>query len=136
MVHVELLDKKYSWKDMSLLQFLQEGNIPKKWEKFFEREDIQKIIYTISQELDKVRKTKIIYPSIQQVFRALYLLPIDKIKAVIVGQDCYHNGSTEYDGSAVGLCFSVKPGNKINPSLRSIYTELKQVKIDLQVKML
>ena len=126
MVHVELLDKKYSWKDMSFYQFLQEGNIPKNWDVFFEREDIQKIIYSISQELDKVRETKIIYPTIQQVFRALYILPVDKIKAVIVGQDCYHNGNTEYDGSAVGLCFSVKPGNKINPSLRSIYTELKQ----------
>jgi uracil-DNA glycosylase len=34
--------------------------------------------------------------------------------------DPYHNGS------AVGYCFSVLPGNRINPSLRNMYNELKQ----------
>ena len=39
--------------------------------------------------------------------------------------DPYHNGS------AVGLAFSVKAGNPINPSLRSIYKELKNEKISV-----
>lgn len=37
----------------------------------------------------------------------------------MTGQDPYHNGS------AVGLCFSVKKGNDINPSLLNIYKELE-----------
>ena len=71
----------------------------------------------ISKELEVEAKTSTIYPEINKVFRAF--IPLDKIKVVILGQDPYHNGS------AVGLCFSVLPGNKVNPSLKNIYTELK-----------
>ena len=39
---------------------------------------------------------------------------------VIIGQDPYHN-----EGQAHGLCFSVKPGVDVPPSLVNIYKELK-----------
>jgi uracil-DNA glycosylase len=45
--------------------------------------------------------------------------PLDKVKVVIVGQDPYHGPN-----QAHGLCFSVKRGQKIPPSLRNIYKEL------------
>jgi len=121
---ISFVDEQYSWKNISLLEFLDEGNIPSGWKDFFSREDVKKQISIISSDLDEIRTRKIIYPPVYQVFRALYLVPVDKIKAVIIGQDCYHNGTTEYDGSAIGLCFSVKPGNIVNPSLKNIYKEL------------
>lgn len=62
---------------------------------------------------------KIIAPSARQIFRAFKLTPIDKVKAVIVGQDPYH-GSNQ----ANGLCFSVNDGIAIPPSLQNIFKEL------------
>ena len=114
---MELYDTTYDWKKMSLLEYLERGHVPSKWKDVFEQQH-QKLS-DISSELDKCRKTSEIYPPIHQVFRSFYLTPLYDIKAVIIGMDPYHNGS------AVGLCFSVKPGNQINPSLRSIYKELK-----------
>lgn len=114
-------NKIYSWKNMSLWDFLHEGNIPLGWTQFFL--DNQDILHRISHIINQ-KKCDIIYPPINRVFRAF--IPIKKIKVVIMGMDPYHNGSTEYDGSAVGLCFSVLPGNKINPSLRNIYKELER----------
>jgi len=60
-----------------------------------------------------------IYPPPQEVFSALHLTPIDKVKVVIVGQDPYHQYNQGH-----GLAFSVKRGVKIPPSLRNIYKEL------------
>ena len=54
------------------------------------------------------------------MFNAFELTPYSKVKVVILGQDPYHN-----DGQAHGLCFSVKPGTDIPPSLKNIYKELE-----------
>ena len=120
-MNVLLEDKHYDWKTMTLIDFLNEGNIPSSYKDFFIKH--QEELETISTELSNSKTT--IYPPIHQVFRALYLTPLNKIKAVIIGMDPYHNGS------AVGLAFSVKTGNPINPSLRSIYKELKNEKISV-----
>lgn len=118
MTEIRVLDKEYSWKGMTLLEFLEEGNIPTEWADFFKRPEVWADIKEISSKLSK--ETRTIYPVIQNIFRVLYLTPPDKIKVVIIGQDPY------FQGSAVGLCFSVKKGNTINPSLRNIYSELKR----------
>jgi uracil-DNA glycosylase len=118
-VKINVTDKEYDWKEMSLWEFLEEGNIPSGWTEFFEKEKVQQQLWSVSEDLNDTRQSKTIFPPIHQVFRAFYTVPLDKIKAVIIGMDPYHNGS------AVGLCFSVKPGNRINPSLRNIYKELK-----------
>lgn len=112
------IDSEYDWKKITLWEFLDEGNIPRTWEEFFHDGKVQEELQYISCELDKEEYT--IYPSINQVFRAFYMCPLTSVKSVILGMDPYHNGS------AVGLCFSVKPGNKINPSMRVIYKELKR----------
>lgn len=62
---------------------------------------------------------KKIYPNINDYFAALNLTPIDQIKVVIVGQDPYHG-----PGQAHGLCFSVKDGVRLPPSLKNIFKEL------------
>lgn len=117
-MELELVDTYYDWKSLSLIDFL-ENNTPQDWLDFFSKSEIQHELENISEKLYDIAQEKVIYPPINQVFRALYMVPICNIKAVIIGQDCYHNGS------AVGLCFSVKKGNKINPSLRNIYKELE-----------
>ena len=65
-------------------------------------------------------KTKTIYPSFNNVFKALEFTPYKNVKAVIIGQDPYHG-----EGEANGLCFSVNKDIKQPPSLRNIFKELK-----------
>lgn len=60
------------------------------------------------------------FPPKKQIFRALELTPFDEVKVVIIGQDPYHN-----DFQANGLCFSVSENVTAPPSLKNIFTELK-----------
>ncbi|XP_021719861.1 uracil-DNA glycosylase, mitochondrial-like [Chenopodium quinoa] len=62
-----------------------------------------------------------IYPPPNLIFNALNSTPLDKVKAVILGQDPYHG-----PGQAMGLSFSVPEGIKIPSSLGNIFKELKQ----------
>jgi uracil-DNA glycosylase len=63
--------------------------------------------------------TRVVYPPSDELFSAFHFTPLSKVKVVILGQDPYHE-----PGEAHGLCFSVKPGVKIPPSLVNIYKEL------------
>ncbi|MBR0554744.1 uracil-DNA glycosylase [Ciceribacter sp. L1K23] len=63
---------------------------------------------------------KTIFPKGSEYFRALDLTPLQEVKVVILGQDPYHGA-----GQAHGLCFSVRPGIRIPPSLVNIYKELQ-----------
>ena len=60
-----------------------------------------------------------IFPPADDIFNAFHLTPLSKVKVVILGQDPYHNV-----GQAHGLCFSVKKGVQVPPSLVNIYQEL------------
>lgn len=59
------------------------------------------------------------YPPGPEIFAAFDLCPFDKVKVVIIGQDPYHG-----EGQAEGLCFSVKDGVKMPPSLVNIFREV------------
>ena len=61
------------------------------------------------------------FPLKNQIFRALELTPFEDVQVVIIGQDPYHN-----DFQANGLCFSVSDAVKAPPSLKNIFTELKE----------
>jgi len=61
-----------------------------------------------------------VFPPSDEIFSALHLTPLSKVKVVIIGQDPYHN-----IGQAHGLCFSVRPDVDIPPSLVNIYKELE-----------
>jgi uracil-DNA glycosylase len=61
-----------------------------------------------------------IFPKGAEYFRALDLTPLADVKVVILGQDPYHGL-----GQAHGLCFSVRPGVRIPPSLVNIYKEME-----------
>ncbi|WDT67823.1 uracil-DNA glycosylase [Cloacibacterium sp. TD35] len=60
------------------------------------------------------------FPPKNQIFRAIELTPFDEVEVVIIGQDPYHN-----DFQANGLCFSVSDQVSAPPSLKNIFTELK-----------
>ncbi|XKE43882.1 uracil-DNA glycosylase [Halomonas organivorans] len=62
---------------------------------------------------------KVIYPHSSHWFRAFELTPLHEVRVVILGQDPYHG-----PGQAHGLCFSVRPGVRIPPSLLNVYKEL------------
>ena len=89
------------------------------WEKAlseeFTKEYYKNLFLFIRQEYEKVP----VYPKAGDIFNAFHLTPLEKVKVVIIGQDPYHN-----PGQAHGLCFSVKPGVDIPPSLVNIYQEL------------
>ena len=61
-----------------------------------------------------------IYPHMNDIFNALKYTSYKDCRAVIIGQDPYHE-----PGQAHGLCFSVKPGTPLPPSLKNIYKELE-----------
>jgi uracil-DNA glycosylase len=60
-----------------------------------------------------------IFPPHSEVFNAFALTPAEDVKIVILGQDPYHGS-----GQAHGLCFSVRDGIRVPPSLANIYKEL------------
>lgn len=61
-----------------------------------------------------------VYPPASLRFKAFDLCPFHQTKALILGQDPYHGA-----GQAHGLSFSVPMGQKLPPSLRNIFKELK-----------
>lgn len=60
-----------------------------------------------------------VYPPGGEIFAAFDATPFDAVKVVILGQDPYHGPD-----QAHGLCFSVRPGVPVPPSLDNIYKEL------------
>ncbi len=64
-------------------------------------------------------RTKTIYPDMNDIFNSLKYTDYKDVKAVILGQDPYHEPS-----QAHGLCFSVKKGVPAPPSLQNIYKEI------------
>lgn len=65
------------------------------------------------------RQTHPVHPPADQVFAALHLTPYSDVKVLILGQDPYHG-----PGQAHGLCFSVRRGVRIPPSLVNVHKEL------------
>jgi len=66
------------------------------------------------------RKTGFVYPPEEDVYAALHLTAYADVKVLILGQDPYHG-----EGQAHGLCFSVRRGVQVPPSLQNIYKELQ-----------
>jgi uracil-DNA glycosylase len=60
------------------------------------------------------------FPPAGQIFSAFAECPFEAVKVVIIGQDPYHG-----HGQAHGLCFSVNDGISFPPSLRNIFTEIR-----------
>ncbi len=65
--------------------------------------------------------TSTVYPPGREIFSAFDHCDFDVVKVVIIGQDPYHG-----PGQANGLCFSVREGIRMPPSLVNIFKEIQQ----------
>lgn len=65
------------------------------------------------------RARHVVFPPAPEVFAALHLTPYERTRVVILGQDPYHGPN-----QAHGLCFSVRHGVPVPPSLQNIHKEL------------
>lgn len=61
----------------------------------------------------------VVHPDMYDIFNAFKATPYKDVKAVIIGQDPYYR-----PGQAHGMCFSVREGTPLPPSLKNIYKEL------------
>lgn len=96
------------------------------WKKLIEEESRKEYHKKLMTFLDNEYKSNEIYPARDDIYSALDMTPLDKVKVVILGQDPYHG-----EGQAHGLSFSVNKGIKLPPSLRNIYKELEE---DLEIE--
>ncbi|MGG7079596.1 uracil-DNA glycosylase [Clostridium sardiniense] len=89
------------------------------WNDLLKDEFSKEYYKKIHNFLIKQYNTNTIYPDKYDIFNALHFTPYKDVKVIILGQDPYHGPN-----QAHGLSFSVKPGNRIPPSLVNIYKEL------------
>lgn len=99
----------------------------KDWNLFFESIKNEPFAKSLKAFLNEEYENKVVYPPRDLLFNAFRLTNPLTLKAVIIGQDPYHN-----PGEAMGLSFSVPRGLDIPPSLRNIYKEIQN---DLGIKM-
>lgn len=62
----------------------------------------------------------VVYPDMYDLYNCFRYTPLGELEAVILGQDPYHE-----PGQAHGLCFSVREGVPLPPSLKNIYKEIQ-----------
>ena len=99
------------------------------WLTFLKAQMAQPYFQSLDSELKK-RATAgaLIYPPKNDIFNAYKFVQPKQVKVVILGQDPYHGPN-----QAHGLSFSVLPGQKIPPSLRNMFKELKQEYPDFDI---
>jgi uracil-DNA glycosylase len=86
-----------------------------KLEEEFHKPYFEQLIQFVKQEY----QTNTVYPPGKEIFRAFDCSEFDQVKVVIIGQDPYHG-----PGQANGLCFSVRDGVTMPPSLKNIFKEI------------
>ncbi|MDR1757521.1 MAG: uracil-DNA glycosylase [Bacteroidales bacterium] len=75
--------------------------------------------HELKQFLIEEKKQFTIFPAGGDIFNAFKYTPFNRVKVVLLGQDPYHGL-----GQAHGLCFSVREGVALPPSLVNIFKEL------------
>lgn len=95
-------------------------NIGNEWDKVLDGEFDKEYYRNLRQFLIREYKEQVVYPGMNDIFNALKATSYEDVKAVILGQDPYHE-----EGQAHGMAFSVLPGIKTPPSLVNIYKEIK-----------
>lgn len=94
--------------------------ISEPWKQFLGKQGMDLLSVVLERAEQQYRQGEV-YPPRAELFSAFSLVPPEKVRVVIFGQDPYHQ-----PGQAHGLAFSVRPGVTIPPSLRNIFTELEQ----------
>lgn len=94
--------------------------IEESWKQVLEKEFESGYFAELAAFVKDAYRKGIVYPPGKFIFEAFNRTPFDRVKAVILGQDPYHN-----PGQAHGLCFSVADGTEKPPSLVNIFKELE-----------
>ena len=102
-------------------------NIGNSWDEVLKGEFEKDYYLKLREFLKAEYGSRVIYPDMYDIFNALKYTSFADTRAVIIGQDPYHG-----PGQAHGLCFSVKKGVPLPPSLVNIYKEITD---DLGVTM-
>lgn len=99
----------------------REVKLEQSWKEVLQEEFNAGYMQDLSSFLKREKANgKQLFPPGPEIFNALNCTAFDAVKVVILGQDPYHGS-----GQAHGLCFSVKPGVGLPPSLLNIYKELQ-----------
>jgi len=89
------------------------------WDLALKEEFEKDYFLKVKEFVDGEYESKTIYPPYDEIFNAFKLTPLSRVKAVILGQDPYHE-----EGQAHGLSFSTPPGRPIPRSLMNIFKEI------------
>ncbi|KAL2914176.1 uracil DNA glycosylase [Polyrhizophydium stewartii] len=89
------------------------------WFKAFKSEMSKPYFLAIKRFLAKEKAAGPVFPPDEDIY-SFTRCALSKIKVVILGQDPYHGA-----GQAHGMCFSVRRGVRVPPSLVNIYKELE-----------
>ena len=90
------------------------------WQPFFAQERAKPYFAELDAFVTAAAAERTVYPAPENIFAAFRVCPAASVRAVILGQDPYHE-----PGQAMGLSFSVPDGCKAPPSLRNIFKELE-----------
>ena len=95
-------------------------HIGNSWDEKLSGEFDKEYYLQLREFLKEEYSSRIVYPDMYDIFNALKYTPYEDVRAVILGQDPYHEPR-----QAHGLCFSVQKGVQTPPSLVNIFRELK-----------
>lgn len=95
-------------------------NIGNEWDGLLKDEFEKDYYLKLRQFLISEYNSRRIFPPMDDIFNALRYTSYSDVKAVILGQDPYHE-----IGQAHGLCFSVREGVTPPPSLVNIFKEIQ-----------
>ena len=109
-----LVNGQKKWYDFSMV------NLGNDWDEILAGEFEKEYYRELRSFLITEYKGGAVYPDMYDIFNALKYTAYRDVKAVILGQDPYHE-----PGQAHGLCFSVQKGVKKPPSLVNIFKELE-----------
>ncbi|MGN0205728.1 MAG: uracil-DNA glycosylase [Muribaculaceae bacterium] len=93
--------------------------IENSWKQALAAEFVKPYFEQLTQFVRSEYRRTTVFPPGKEIFAAFDATPFDQVKVVIIGQDPYHGV-----GQANGLCFSVRDGVELPPSLLNIYKEL------------
>ncbi len=96
-----------------------EVKIEESWKAVLAEEFEKPYFARLAEFVRAAYRNGVVYPPPGKIFEAFNRTPFDKVKAVIIGQDPYHE-----PGQAQGLCFYVPPSVQPPPSLVNIAKEL------------
>jgi uracil-DNA glycosylase len=97
-----------------------EVKIADSWKQHLQGEFEQPYFTSLADFVRNEYLSATVYPPGREIFKAFDSCPFEGVSVVILGQDPYHGA-----GQANGLCFSVRAGITMPPSLVNIFKEIQ-----------